>query len=218
MRKFYQITQSADEAHLYIFGELSEYPWEDLGEQSAKTFRDELAEITAPVIHVHIDSYGGSVSEGWAIYTELKNHPARIVTHGDGFVCSAALYPFMAGDERIASNLSVYYLHQVLMSVSGNADELRKAADEADKINAIGINAFTAVGIPAEKILALEKEETWLSPAEALAIGIATKISTEAKAEGGTQSARADVMRRLAKSEQKQETKQMSMMDMLAKI
>lgn len=75
-----------------------------------------------------IDSYGGAVSEGWAIYNALLQHPAKINTYGDGFVASAALFPFLAGDNRYASNLSAYYLHEVLVSACGYADDLRAAA------------------------------------------------------------------------------------------
>lgn len=178
-RKYYAVQQIGREAHVYIFGDIVTWQLFD-GETSAYSFKEELNAIDADVIHVHIDSYGGAVSEGWSIYNTLREHPARIVTHADGFVASAAIYPFMAGDERIASNLSAFFFHQVLVSAAGNADDLRAAADEADKLNEIGLNAFTDNGVDADEIRALEKAETWLDADEALSLGIATSIVADA--------------------------------------
>lgn len=175
MRKYYSIEQIGKEAHLYIFGDIVADRWSE-DEVSAFSFQSELAKLDADVIHVHIDSYGGSVSEGWAIYNSLKNHSAKIITHADGFVASAALYPFMAGDERIMSNVSALFFHQVIMGCYGNADDLRAAADQAEKLNEIGIAAFTNAGIAADTVLDLEKKDTWVSPTEALAFGFATSI------------------------------------------
>lgn len=178
-RKYYAIQQAGREAHLYIFGDIVTWQVFD-DETSGYSFKEELAAVDADVIHVHIDSYGGAVSEGWTIYNALRDHPARIVTHADGFVASAAIYPFMAGDERVASNLSAFFFHQVLVSAAGNADDLRAAADEADKLNEIGLKAFTDNGIDADRIRELEQAETWLDADEALELGIATSIVADA--------------------------------------
>lgn len=175
MRKYFSIEQVGREAHLYIFGDIVACRYGE-DEVSAFSFQQELSQVDADVIHVHIDSYGGSVSEGWAIYNTLKNHPAKIVTHAEGFVASAALYPFMAGDERIMSSVSVLFFHQVIMGCWGNADDLRAAADQAEKLNDIGIAAFTDAGIAQELVLQLEKADTWVSPVEALNYGFATAI------------------------------------------
>lgn len=202
MRKYYSIEQIGQEAHLYIFGDIVSDRWSE-DEVSAFSFQQELAKVDADVIHVHIDSYGGSVSEGWAIYNSLKNHPARIVTHADGFVASAALYPFMAGDERIMSHVSALFFHQVLMGCFGNADELRAAADQAEKLNDIGIAAFTNAGIAQETVLQLEKADTWVSPTEAVAFGFATSIEAAQKP-AHSQSVKQEVMKLLFAEQRRQ--------------
>lgn len=175
MKRYYTVQQAGREAQVYIFGDIVTFPMFD-DETSANSFKDEIARLDVDVIHVHIDSYGGAVSEGWAMYNTLREHPAKVVTHADGFVASAALYPFMAGDERIASNLSAFFFHQTLMSVRGNADELRAAAVEADKLNEIGLAAFENAGIDVDFVRELEKQETWLSASEALEYGFATSV------------------------------------------
>lgn len=175
-KQYYAIQQAQREADIYIFGDIVPFEFFE-GDVSAHGITQQIKDLDVDQINVHIDSYGGAVSEGWAIYNALKNHPAKVVTYGDGFVASAALYPFMAGDERYASNLSAYYFHQVWISASGYADELRAAANEAEMMTEVGLNAFTDnTGMTADEVRELQKSETWLTPSEALERGIATAI------------------------------------------
>lgn len=179
-RKFYAIQQADRVADLYIFGDIVPFALFD-GDVSAHSIEQQIEDLDVDEIRVHIDSYGGSVSEGWTIYNALRQHPAKVVSYGDGFVASAALYPFLAGDERIASNLSAYFLHQVIVSVDGNADDLRAAADKAEMMTEIGINAFVdRTGMTADEVRALMKVDTWMTPAQALDYGIATSITQDA--------------------------------------
>ena len=98
-RKFYAIQQADRAADLYIFGDIVPFVLFD-GDVSAHSLEQQIKDLDVDEIRVHIDSYGGSVSEGWAIYNALRQHPAKVVSYGDGFVASAALYPFLAGDEN----------------------------------------------------------------------------------------------------------------------
>ena len=197
MSKYYCMQRAGEIGEVYIFGDLTADRWFE-NETSADSFRRELQEL-GPVseLRVHIDSYGGSVSEGWAIYNILREQKGKVITYGDGFVASAALYPFLAGQERIASSVSAYYLHCVMMAAAGYAEDLRAAADEADFMTNVGINAFTeATGIDPETIRALMEQETWLSPQDALELGIATAI-TRAEDAGQSQSARRQIFQRM---------------------
>lgn len=190
-KKFFAIQQAGREADIYIFGDIVADRWfED--ETSAFSLKETIKGLDVDVINVYIDSYGGSVSDGWAIYNELRRHPARVRTFGTGFVASAALYPFMAGEERYAMDPSAYFFHQILVnSAAGNADDLRKAADELEKLNEIGRAAFTEnTKLTAGEVEAMEKAETWLSPYEALDMGIATAVLKNAPESVPAQSAR----------------------------
>lgn len=207
-RKFYAIQQADRAADLYIFGDIVSYPWAEMGEASGMSIVNQIKNLDVDEIRVHIDSYGGSVSEGWAIYNALRQHPAKIVAYGDGFVASAALFPFLAGDERIASSLSAYYFHQVMVAASGYASDLRAAADEAERMTEIGINAFVErTGMDADEVRQLMQAETWLTPAQALDYGIATSI-TQDNALPIAQDAKKSIMQRvLNPPEEKTETK-----------
>ena len=179
MNRYFAIQQAERAADIYIFGDI--VPFAILpGDVSGNSIVNQIKNLDVDVIRVHINSYGGAVSEGWAIYSALREHPAKIVTYGDGFVASAALYPFMAGDERYASNLSAYFFHQVMTFASGYAEDLRAAADEADVLTEIGMAAFTErAGMSEDTVRQLMENETWLSPQQALEYGVATAIVSD---------------------------------------
>lgn len=192
-----RLNQSAD---LYIFGDIVSSQWfED--ETSADSFRRELQTLAADGVtelNVHVDSYGGAVSSGWAIYNTLKDWPGTVNTYADGFVASAAVYPFLAGKNRYANPMSAFYLHQAWTVADGNADDLRKAADDIEKFNAIGLEAFAAAGMDKDVILALEKGETWLTASEALELGLATEIIDRSDEPEAQQSVRGMIIEALA--------------------
>ena len=207
-KQFFAIQQLDRGADIYIFGDIVSYPWTEHGEASGMSIVNQIKNLDVDEIRVHIDSYGGSVSEGWAIYNALRQHPAKIVAYGDGFVASAALFPFLAGDERIASSLSAYYFHQVMVSASGYADDLRAAADEAEKMTEIGINAFVErTGMDADEVRQLMQAETWLTPAQALDYGLATSITSDGALPIAQDAKRAVMQRVLNPPEEKTETK-----------
>lgn len=179
MKQYYAIQQAERNADIYIFGDIVPYEMFD-GDVSSNGIIEQIKNLDVDVINVHINSYGGSVSEGWAIYSALIEHPAKVNTYGDGFVASAALYPFMAGENRYASNLSAYYFHQVMISATGYAKDLRAAANEAELMTKIGMSAFTErAGMGAEEVEELMENEVWLSPKEALERNIATAIMAD---------------------------------------
>lgn len=184
-----QILRLDQSAEVYIFGDIVSSQWfED--ETSADSFRRELQDLAADGVtrlNVHVDSYGGAVSAGWAIYNVLKDFPGTVDTFADGFVASAAVYPFLAGKNRYANPMSAFFLHQAWTVADGNADELRKAADDIEKFNAIGLEAFAAAGMDKEKILELERQETWLNASEALELGLATEILDRSDGEDSAQ-------------------------------
>lgn len=205
MKNCYAIQQLDRGADIYIFGDITPLEWFD-GDVSANGIISQIKNLDVDEIRVHIDSYGGSVSEGWAIYNALRQHPAKVVTYGDGFVASAALYPFLSGDERIASNLSAYYFHRVSVAAEGYSDELRAAADEADQMTEIGINAFVErTNMTADDVRSFMEAETWLTPEQALEYGLATSIQAD-RAMPVAQAAKKTIMQRVLSTPQNAET------------
>lgn len=204
MKNFFDIQQKGNVAEVYIYGDIVKYPYFD-SDQNAARLVDQLKNITADEIHVHIDSCGGSIGEGWGMYTALKQHKAKIVTYADGFVASAALYPFLAGDQRIAGTVSAFFLHQGMTYAEGYAEDLRSAADEIEKLTKIGIQAFVeSAGMEEATVQQLMDNETWLTPQEALSYGICTEVATAAAKTTHSQSARAKMVQKLTAPKQQE--------------
>lgn len=136
MSKYYQLTENEDVADLYIFGDISTYGqwWDDDPDRSAYNIVNELKEIQASNVNVHINSYGGDVSEGLAIYNTLKSINKNVTTICDGFACSAASVVFCAGDKRVMSDSSLLMIHNAWTCATGNSEALRKTAEDLDII------------------------------------------------------------------------------------
>lgn len=196
MGKYYALEKSGDDADLYIFGNITSYPWKEKDKDAYGVVK-ELRDTEAKNINVHINSYGGEVAEGLAIYNTLKNHSAHVTTICDGFACSAASVIFMAGDKRIMNEASLLMIHNAWTYASGNADDLRKEAEDLDKITEASINAYMSrVSISEEDLKKKMDDETWITAEEAVADGFATGIM-EDDDEGAKQSAMKSIRERL---------------------
>ena len=187
-KPYFDMQQSGEEANIYIYGDITSYPWEQ-SDVSAFRLANQLEQAgNLAEINVHVDSYGGQVSEGFAIYNALRAKNAQITTHADGFVASAAIYPFLAGTQRIANNVSAFYFHPVIGGGWGYAEDLREAADELDKLTEIGLGAFTNAGMKEQAARDLINSKTWYSPEAVLEMGLATSIQKGARGDEATQS------------------------------
>lgn len=191
-KTMWEIKQSATQKNtldLYIYGDV-ECDWYDFwsgeiqrSETSANTFRDELAKHpNAAQINVYINSYGGSVFEGTSIYNQLKRHPAHKTVYVDGWACSIASVIAMAGDEVVMPRNTLMMIHNMWMYTSGNAEQLRKAADDLDTINASGRQAYLAKAggkLPEDKLVELMNAETWLTAEQCIELGLADRYAEE---------------------------------------
>lgn len=199
MRKYYQLVtdEAAREAELSIYGDITSFPWME-SDVSAYDLSQEIAGLDVDRINVYINSYGGEVAEGLAIYNALKRHKARVKTVCDGFACSAASVVFMAGEERVMNSASLLMIHNAWTCAEGNAEELRKAAEDLEVISETAANVYREqVSIGDAELERLLAEETWIKPADALAMGFATAIQGQAQAKVPSQSARGLVFDRL---------------------
>lgn len=183
MRKnYYSMTQSGNSATINIYGDITSFPWLE-GDVSANKLSKQLDELNdVSEINVYINSYGGEVAEGLAIYNALKRHKAKVKTYCDGFACSIASVIFMAGEERIMNESSLLMIHNAWSFVQGNAEELRKQADDLEKITQASVTAYKAHStLSEEEIKDLMDKETWILPEEATEWGFATAIEKTEK-------------------------------------
>lgn len=190
MNKYYQLVEAEDVSELYIFGDIVDDAWFE-NEVEGASLCKEIQNIKSKQINVYINSYGGSVSSGLAIYNQLKQHSAKVTTICQGFGCSIASVIFMAGDERLVSNASLLMVHMPWTVCSGNAKELRKQAEDLDKIAQASITAYMEkINISEEELVELLDNETWLTAQECIDMGFATGIVDEQEEEAVSQSVR----------------------------
>ena len=200
--KYYQLVNNDTSADLYIFGDICAWAWPEFGEQSGVTIVNQLKELDVDTINVHINSYGGDVAEGLAIYNVLREHKAQIVTICDGFACSAASVVFMAGDRRVMQPASLLMIHNAWTVAMGNAAQLRKTADDIETITQASVEAYKKVAtISEEEIKALMDAETWILPKDAVEYGFATEIDDEDEDDEPKQSAFGVIMQKLTAPE-----------------
>ena len=188
--KYWQLVnhEESDSADLYIFAEIADSNCKGPDDKCASDIVTELAKVSAKNLTVHINSYGGDVKEGLAIYNALKNFKNSVTTIDDGFACSAASVIFMAGKSRVMNDASLLMIHNPYMCTMGNPDELRKAADDLEVIAEASVNAYAnASNLSEERIRELMKAETWILPKDALDWGMATAILEHEKSEDEVQ-------------------------------
>ena len=195
------ITAKCEEKSLVvnIHGEIGQsffdFPDPEKEENSVASVKD-LQEILSknkniPTVNVYINSPGGSVNEGIAIYNILKRTRAYVRVFIDGFACSIASVIAMAGNSIYMPKSSMQMVHNAWTVAMGNSEELRKVADDLDKINEVVISAYMSKFKGTEKELRkLLDDESYLTAEECLKYGLCTKIvddseNTQSNVENG---------------------------------
>lgn len=176
---YYHMAVKGDEAELTIYGDISEYDYWNERSTSAYTLAKKIEALgNVRKINVNINSLGGDVKEGIAIYNALQRHPAKVTTRCDGWACSIASVIFMAGDNRVMYPTSLLMIHNAWTSAwTANAAEMRKLADDLDTITGSSKAAYMEhINITEESLSRMMDEETWITPEDALEMGFATKI------------------------------------------
>jgi ATP-dependent Clp protease protease subunit len=172
VRRWYEFRAQARGAEIAIYDEIGAFGI------PARAFLDELKAL-GPVaeLTVRINSPGGSVFDGVAIYNALKRHQAAITVWIDGVAASIASMVAMAGDEVVMPENAMLVLHDPSGLVAGTAGDMRAMADALDKMAAGMVAAYRdKSGRDDAEIEALLAAETWLSAAEAVELGFADRV------------------------------------------
>jgi ATP-dependent Clp protease protease subunit len=130
-------------------------------------------------IRIFIDSPGGDVDAGYAIFDMLRFVNPPVVTIGMGLVASAAAIVLLAapGERRIGLPNSHYLIHQPLSGIRGVATEIEIHARELEKLRS-KINEMIAeeTGQSLEKVERDTDRDYWLSADEAQEYGLVSRI------------------------------------------
>ena len=136
-----------------------------------------LRAIGPKPITVAINSPGGLVHEGFAIFNLLRGHGADVTTRIDGLAASAAAVIAMAGDTVEAARASQLMIHRAQGMAAGNADTFDQVATALRKIDSVMTEIFVArTGLPAGEIARMLSEETFLDASEAVELGFVDRL------------------------------------------
>jgi len=157
-------------AELFIYSDIGESWW---GESvAAVDFVRDIAALDVDTITLRINSYGGSVSDGIAIYNAIKRHPAKVTTCIDGIAASIASLIAMAGDSVEMAENATLMIHAPWTYADGNSADLRRTADMLDVwAQAMATSYANKTGKPVDEMLALltDGADHWYTAEQALA-------------------------------------------------
>lgn len=174
----------ADTTPVYIYDEIGDSWW---GGTSAADFIKMIGTIETPKIELHLNSPGGDIFDGVAIYNALNAHPAEVNVVVDALAASAASFIAQAGDTVTMTKGSMMMIHDGSGIVFGNASDMRTMADLLDKLsdNIASIYADRA-GQSTEFWRNLMQEEVWYNAQEAVDAGLADTVNGDTKEEDDT--------------------------------
>jgi ATP-dependent Clp protease protease subunit len=168
-------------AQLYLYGTIMrEAWWMDSGEViSAAAVLELLDQVDAAAdLVVRINSDGGDVFEGIAIYNALAARSGRVDTSVDALAASISSVIAMAGDEIEIAGNAMLMIHQAWTVAAGNADEMAKVAQTLQQVDGTILETYAArVGAKStrDQIVEWMKAETWMGATEAIERGFATR-------------------------------------------
>lgn len=166
--------QVNNEAELFIYGPIGR---ED---NNPADFIAQLKAVNADTLHIHINSPGGDMFAGHAIYGMIKNFKGKKITHIDGLAASAASIIAMAGDEIVMPKNTLLMIHNASTIAYGDSQEFSRVADNLVKMN-LTMQAVYAdkTKLPPEQITAMMDKETWLTATEAKELGFIDTVTNE---------------------------------------
>lgn len=175
---WYRIENSASGAEVYLYDDIG---WWGV---PASDFVNAIKGVGALPISLHINSGGGDVWDGVAIYEAIRTHPSAVTVYIDGIAASAASLIAMAGDRVLIGKAATVMIHDALWEVRGNAADHADAALLLEKLSATisEVYADRAGGDPTDWRAAMRAgtDGTWYTATEALAAGLVDEIAVPA--------------------------------------
>lgn len=169
---------AAKEATVYLYDEIGMFGI------NAEDFVKDLDAMTADTIHLRINSPGGSIFGGVAIFNAIQRHKSKIIAHVDGVAASISSVIPMAADKIVMAKNSHLMIHEAFTLTVGTSDDHREAADLLDKVSDVIIEAYKdKSGWEADDIVGLMKAVTWMSAKEATDAGFADEILNDEEAQ-----------------------------------
>jgi ATP-dependent Clp endopeptidase proteolytic subunit ClpP len=175
--KWYNIQNKAGEtADIYIFDEIGTYG------VTAQDFISEIKGLKDMPINLRINSLGGDVFDGMAMYNVIKRREAKTTVYIEGIAASIATIIALGADEVIMAENSLFMIHNAWGGTSGEAKDMRKTAETLDKITSELTDIYVKkTGLSYDTLADMMDEESWLNADEAFALGFIDTISDSIK-------------------------------------
>lgn len=164
--------QTEETADLYFYGDIVSSWWGawDDTDQYPENIKSFLDGVKGKDLNIYINSGGGSVFAGIAIYNMLKRHQGHKTVYVDGLAASISSVIALAGDKVVIPSNAFLMIHKPWSGLYGNANDLRKMADDLDAIEEGIINVYAEnlkEDVDIETIRQMVQDETWLNGEEA---------------------------------------------------
>lgn len=169
------LLRNAAAAEIYLYGPIGQNMWGD--GISAKQFADDLKALgNVKTIDMRVNSEGGDVFAGKAMYTLLNDHKANITCYVDGLAASAASFVCMAADDIAISEGAFVMVHNAWTFAMGSAPDLRKTADLLDSVDGTIRDVYASrTGASPKQVKDWMDAETWFNGQEAVDAGFADR-------------------------------------------
>lgn len=167
----------ADSGEIWIYDEIGPGYWGLIDATLVKTALDAIGKKQAVI---RLNTPGGSVDEGIAIYNMLKSHKGGVTTIVDSLAASMGSYLLQAGSKRVVAANAMVMVHDPWSIAIGNASELRKTADVLEKYGKRMVPDYAkSSGKSEDEITAIMAEETWYAGQEIIDAGFADELIDE---------------------------------------
>ena len=175
---------AGQEAEVLIYGEIGD----EFGGVSAAGFYDEVAALDAPLgVTFRINSYGGDVFTGWAVYNQIRKLQQPTTTAVDGIAASIASVIAMAGDTVTISDNGMFMIHNAWTSLvlAGDANAMAEGSADLARMtetlraidDQIVATYASRVNVDADQLREWMDRETWFTSAEAVSYGFADAVT-----------------------------------------
>lgn len=172
-----------DHAEIKLYAEVGESWWFE--SVTAQEFTDELDALDVSKITLRINSPGGSVFDGVAMYSALKQHRAEVTAVVEGLAASIASIVMLAGDTVKMSDAAMVMIHNPWGMAVGDSRDMRKTADTLDSIRDTMLDVYAKkTGRDRQEIIDALDAETWFGATAAVEFGLADEVLAEAESAG----------------------------------
>lgn len=182
-------------AVIYLYGTIGD-EWWDEDSTSAATFARELEALGNRDVELRVNSEGGYVFEGYAMYSALKRYPGRVTAIVDGLAASAASFLIMAADEIVMGQPAMLMIHRSWGLCIGDVADMTDTAQRLAQLDTQIAEIYASRGNEDAEYFAAAMEATkWLTASEAVELGLADRVDEGLKAAASISSSAVRAMR-----------------------